>query len=99
MRLRHRFFLNSVFFSFYLVFVRGYYNLILFKKGLVNDLYGSLLIPLLCHSNLILFSNLSVSFFFQQKKDFKTFFALVRSFLNFMAFGYFADLTLKGKGY
>lgn len=99
MKLRRRFFLNSVYFSFYFVFFRDCYNLIFFKKDIANGIYGSLLVPLLCNANLILFSNSSVSFFFQQKKDFKTFFALVRSFLNFMAFGYFADLTLKGKGY
>lgn len=101
----NRIFFNSNLFSYYLVFYNNKFQLFFFKsielkkEYDLNSIYGLIPISLLSSSDFIIFNKNNIKIFFSQKRYFKTFFSLIRSFLNFMQFGYFADLTLKGKGF
>ena len=97
----YRIFFNSNLFISFLSLYKGIFRFFFFSSSLTGTAkqFGLISIPLLSSSDFLFLTSRSIRFFFSQKKYFNTFFSLIRSFLNFLQFGYFADLTLKGKGF
>lgn len=97
----NRIFFNSNLFVSFLSLYKDIFRFFFFLNSMKTEVkhFGLISIPLLSSSDFLFLSSSSIKIFLSQKKYFNTFFSLIRSFFNFLQFGYFVDLTLKGKGF